>query len=455
MDSLSANPDILFSIASFLVPRDACNFLLTSPKLHIHMIGHREEVTEFLPSRFMNESLRHSLMSVVSRRGGFREIAMPLIRQLGVISNLYGKDQIAIAGSLIVQAITTGGGSDEDDKFTAGDIDVYCTGQVLPFARNLFAQLGLVLTKVSTSNYNYLQTAINHVESYAIPSNSDCVTTIENFIKKMPTKRLRLSMRRRLNFLTKKDSPYAVPPGFPFSPSSASRKEVDLVVTTAGTVKETIHNFDVTLCMSWFNGNRFFVPDLFQILQYNAKMRCPIWAELINAYASRFLSVFPLGSFTPISPFDPPNDKMDFILQCFTHIQSQGHLLPDEDGAFPSPDDAPPLTRRYCAIVHNMLVKQAQRIVKYNERGFHFVDITVVELNPDQGAPSYTEGSSGIKSVHQDHGTVKRRMSDIGDMVRRVKLLHNANLSSPIVRAKLRHLDVGGINTSPLFRLDD
>jgi len=447
MHSLYNNPDILLNIACYLVPKDACNFLLTSKQSHVHLIGHGKEGThEFLPSLFMSASLKHSLLSVISRRNQLRDIAKPLIHQLGVISNEHGEDQIAIAGSLIVQAITTGGGDYENDTFVAGDIDVYCTGQVLKLARQLFAELGFVLTKVSISKYNYLQTAIHHVESYAIPSDFDSVTTIETFIKKMPY------MRRHLKFLLNQNSPYAVPSRFPFSPSCMSHKQIDLVVTTAPTVKDTIHNFDVTLCMSWFNGMQFFIPNLLQILQWNAKMRCPVWANLINAYVSRFLSVSPLSSFTQISPFNAPNDKMDLILQCFTHIQSQGHRLPDEDGAFPSPDDAPPLTRRYCAIVHNMLVKQAQRIEKYNKRGFHFIDIKINELNPDQSAPSYKEGSSG--AVHQDRRVMKRRMSDISNLVRRVKLLHNPNLPSPIVRAKLRHFDDGGINTSPLFHLD-
>lgn len=326
MNSVFTTQDIILNIAAYLAPKDAHSFLMSSKMLHAPIKEGDEGPIRFLPSLFMEESLKSSLMSIMSQRDEFQGVDVSMLRKLGAISQVHGRDQIAIAGSLIVQAITTSGDKG-GDKFTAGDVDMYCTVPVLPHARQLLVEdLGLVLTKVSTSSYNCFRTAIHHVESYSLPSVPGCVTTAKNAIKRMKP-----SMRQRLKFLLDEASPYAVLPTHPFAPRNTSPKAFDLVVTTADTVKETIYSFDFTLCMSWCNGNRFFVPELFQILQHKARLRCPLWAAWINEYVAKFLSMTTLSAFARINQLQYQLNVpvVNVVHQCYVHMFQQGYSLPD------------------------------------------------------------------------------------------------------------------------------
>lgn len=460
MDLLFSKFDIMLHLATFLPPEDALNVCKTSKKLLVCIKNHEgDAIGRLLPACIMDMSVKHSLRSVLNQREDVLNAS--IVDKIGGISTLFGDDQIGIAGSIVVQALQTDGCC-ENDLFSAGDVDCYCTANVLQLARNILVNdLGLVLVKVSLSYSNFSQSAIHHVESYAFPSGVAEVTTLDNAIEQIPNVFHRKIVKNRLEFLTNKNSKYAAPSNLPYSPHEPSTKLIDLVVTSAGTVFETINRFDFTLCMAFFSGNRFVARDLDEMFQRKVIMRCPTWARLINAYVQMFLSVRPLRDFGQIYQLRQDNHILDCIVECFCTLKSRGYLLPFKDGTFPAQEYQDQIMhgRVYCATLHNMIVKQCHRIVKYTDRGFEIMDLDVVHLlnqEPIFDSDSDSDEDNNPTSTQITHTDIvktpaRNNHTHFCGPAKRVKVLHDPNLSSPVSRAKMRHLDTGGVDTSPII----
>ena len=457
--------ELSLQLASFLTPTDAFNLLVTKRLwTNSSTVVMSEEST---PAGFINESLLHSLMSVIRQREGFEHLAVPLIERLKSVAHIYGRDQLVIAGSLIVQAVTNNGSCAQGDGFVASDIDLYTTVMALPYTRRHLDSLGFVFTGISTSDYTFMDHKIHHVESYSLPP-------AHTHIRRMP---VRDAVRRgfiasRHDFVVNARSPYVMPLDFSFAPGNHRlRKQIDLVVTSSATVKDTLHKFDIMPCMSHFNGIDFCVPNLHRILRKEAMLRCPNWTLLLNRYMRMYLNAFSLHELEQISFFNPNEEKVKFAELVFSDVRECGGDLPNQDGIFsPMSIDEPELSVKYCIILHNMLVKISQRVVKYNKRGFHFTDITVDELNQKQYREKgfhFTDTGITVDELSQkqsapspprykderSHVSKPKLQVNTSDTVKRVKLLHRKNLPSPARRAKLRNLDRNGFDTSPFYTL--
>jgi len=105
-----------------------------------------------------------------------------------------------------------------------------------------------------------------------------------------------------------------------------------------------------------------------------------------------------------------------------------------------------------------MLVRISKRIIKYSKRGFDFTDITVEIFNrkrkyentatdPANAAPKKV--SRFDRALH----CTRKKPSCLTDPVKRVKITHGGELSSPAFRVKLRHLDTHGVVTTPFYEL--
>ena len=454
--------DLSRLLASFLLPRDAVHLSMTSSRILASASagngGSDEETTPGpTPAAFVNISLRSSLLSVIRQRSGFYCLAEPLLEGLRFAARLYGTDQLVIAGSTIIQAVTNGGMASDGSTFSASDIDFYTTTTALPYARSYLTDLGFTLTRVSTSDYTFMDHHIHHVESYSlIPAHMD-------IIKMTVGDAVRWNLIRQ-DFVVAHGNPYAIPENFPFSPEHHRLgKEIDLVVTSSTTVNETLRKFDIEPCMGHFNGIGFCIPNLYRILQNEARLRCPNWAALLSAYLNEYLSLFRLSDLEQISLARPLPSEVIFAKHCFVAILRKGIHLPNRDGVFePTRTE---LGARYCIILHNMLTKITLRIIKYAGRGFTFPDVTVPQVSPNSNwkqnevwklppRPAHEEDSGPIGQISN-----KRRppvgTSTSSGVARRVKLLHRDDIPSPARRAKLRFLDRDGFSTSSFCSLED
>jgi hypothetical protein len=114
-------------------------------------------------------------------------------------------------------------------------------------------------------------------------------------------------------------------------------------------------------------------------------------------------------------------------------------------------------------MLHNMIVKQCKRIVKYAKRGFEIVDINVIDklycdeqsslstTCTDSDDEQSTSSSQSTDSDLQEANTLKCNVASNvhqGSPGRRVKVLHNDRLSHPAKRAKMRCIDKGGVETN-------
>lgn len=467
MDSLMRIHELSLQLASFLTPTDAFNLLMTNRLWTNSSSSIDVKPSESIPASFINESLIHSLLSVIGQREGLQYLAEPLIKGLEHVAHAYGNDQLVIAGSLIVQAVTNNGRCAQGDGFVASDIDLYTTVTALSYTRSYLNVLGFILTGISTSDYTFMDHKIHHVESYSLLQDYIHIrrTTVGDAVR-------RSLIASRHDFVVDANSPYVMPLDFSFAPEDRRlRKQIDLVVTSSATVKDTLHKFDIMPCMSHFNGVNFCIPDLNRILRKEAMLRCPNWTSLLNRYMYMYLNAFPLSGLEQISFFRPNDAKVRFAELVFGAIRECGDYLPNQDGIFlPTSNNEPELSEKYCIILHNMLVKISQRVLKYNKRGFYFTDITVDELNQKHYhkrgfhftditadeishqqivplPPRYKDGSSSVSKPKSQINT--------SDTVKRVKLLHRKNLPSPARRAKLRNLDRNGVNTSPFYNLNE
>lgn len=452
--SLTKTPELSVLLASFLTPADSFNFLLTSKEVLSH--GYDNEENQCQQSRFMNVSLRQSLLSVMKQRPEFSSIDINSFFEgiRAISSQSVKRHQVAIAGSLIVQAIISKGNPVNDD-FKAGDIDIFTTAEVLSFMRKLLVEFGFVLTGVSTTYRVLNSNQIHHVESYSLALDQSNITTVRHGI------RATYNLSRVEEFLFSKTSPYAILPDFPFSkdPRGPNQKHIDLVVTSAATVNDTISNFDISMCKANFNGVTFTVPSIGKILARETRLTCPKWTLLLDHYASLYLSEFenfwPIPRVSRFPDFSPTRLRVDFARQCIQHVYCD---IPDWGGIFRPPPEDRVLSNKYVITLHNMLVRISKRIIKYSKRGFDFTDITVEIFNrkrkyentatdPANAAPKKV--SRFDRALH----CTRKKPSCLTDPVKRVKITHGGELSSPAFRVKLRHLDTNGVVTTPFYEL--
>lgn len=459
LTSLTVIPELSLHLASFLTPTDSFNLLLTCKGVLSYGSGSDGDKDRHTYSSFMHVSLKQSLLSIIRQRPEFASIDVAsFIEGIRTVAEQnVGGGQVLIAGSLIVQAITNRDNASPNSGFSAEDIDIFSTAKTLPIVRQLLVDFGFVLTGVSTTYGALNDNKIHHVESYSLAPVQTHATTVAEGIRSK-------YLRRAEKFLMCKTSPYAMNPNFPFS-SELHPKHIDVVVSSAATVNDTIRHFDVEMCKSSYDGAAFSIPNLGQILRSEARLACPKWAALVNSYASLFLSHFKnfwrIPLIVPFPAFSPIDRRVDYARKCFQIIRDQGNIyFPDRDGIFRPPSEAPILSAIYVVTLHNMVVKICQRIIKYTRRGFDFPDITIGAFKRKHKRENTRQDSAPADEdvpVSRCRGEARcartKHRSRCTNLAKRVKLLHRDDVSSPVFRAKMRLLDKDGINTTPLYRL--
>lgn len=472
------NRDVALHIATYLPPESSFNFLTSSKLISNEVSGMS------FPSLFMNRSLKTSLFSVMGQRDEFGNgRASSFLSDMERLAREFdGGLELAISGSLIVQAILHGGGSTVNDAFQAGDIDIYTTADRLSCARTLLKDHGFVFRGVSVAKYESFNSGvIHHVESFSVPPDIDPdITTfgkaIEDNLVGIHTKKI----------LGRAESEYALDPSFPYIRKAGLDKHVDLVVCDSLSVRDTIQRFDISPCRSCFDGISFRIPNIAEIFDREATLTSANWANLLNRYVSAFLQSFSLedfGQLPLVSGHHVLSEKRFQVISCFHALAEEGDVLfPDKKGHFRG--RRPRLYGDYCITLHNALVKISKRVMKYSKlRNFHFTDIHVDELvrrphGDNQADPFFMHSSSDDECEEDDEDedgnedgneddddvdvepvTVYETRSQqgrhycIGEPSKRAKLMHNNNLSSPVIRAKTRILDTNGIDTTSLYAL--
>lgn len=445
MDSVLINTDLISNVASFLPLADVMNLILSSRHLSL---GGSDSEPDALPSQLLNESFRSSLISVMGQRSEFTN-APSFLSSIGSISMQLGRGKVAIAGSLIVEAVLKGNGSNEE--FTAGDVDIYATTDSLHLVRAMLAEHGFAFMGTLRSRYDSLNSSgISHVESYSITSNSNIqdVSTFENAMK---TKRIDSCAREILSGKFPQYSAFAMPPNFPCFVRLGVAKHIDLVVTTSETVSMTIENFDIACCTAQYDGISLTAPNLVEILRYETRLASQHWANLLNAYASLFIATYSLKQFHLLPRSTPELNAF----YCIWHLRERHDVqFPDWSGDFSNPlfqGQRLRLSSDYVVTLHNMLVKISWRVMKYSKgRKFSFTNISVGEfLKPvtESSRPGEKPEQRG-RPMKQNTGPATTATTTTTAPVKRAKLRHMKHmLSSPVIRVKFRHQDKNGIQT--------
>jgi len=149
-----------------------------------------------------------------------------------------------------------------------------------------------------------------------------------------------------------------------------------------GTPQETINHFDLDICKCTFDGDAFRIisPDVFSFRTTASKFN-----ELGNRYCKYLLQCSPTNSsneefLTYLQSREVSNEKMMLIMQCFLRAGvEQGCKLPFFGNGNDLMNDNAwgMVTPEYFRKLHNKVVTQLKRIVKYIERG---IDVTLVEV---------------------------------------------------------------------------
>jgi hypothetical protein len=488
METLLLSGDLGIQIASFLSPIDTMNTISSTKRLFLGTggqpaLGEDCGGDQTLSTRLMNESLRSSLVSKLDERVEFRRgfgsknnrSASSFLSGFESITRRLGNGKVAIAGSMVVGAVlhgyTTTNNNSGSNEFRAGDIDVYVTTDSLHLIRQHLADHGFAFTGLSASKYQQLSgNSIHHVESYSFPNDESMLITLEEAFK---NKLLGSTARKFLSGKDPRYTKFAMPAGFLYSKEDGLAKHVDVVVTTSQKVTQTIDSFDIDCCRSRFDGIRFVIPGLSQILNFETRLVSPQWAVLLNSYASLFIEEFSLQKFQLLRNGD--GGALFNALCCIQQLRRhQGDVLfPDWSGNFVDPR----LLRsirviydvKYIASLHNTLVKIGKRVIKYSKgRNFHFTDITVRDfLKPqpktEQSTP-FTDNCSangGKRDNHHRHNAQAHRSSNPNVLdwtagnppAKRAKLRHTKHISSPVLRVKFRQQDADGTETSSFYSL--
>lgn len=413
---ITSLPDsLLLNIASFSDPPSTYNLIQTCSDFHrpsselsnhhllsaprtASRVGLSMTITDAVKnvaSRLVKESLVRGLVSVLQRSNAC--VSTEQARQLARLQNGERRKgrSVILSGSTLVQAVT-------GKRFDNYDLDIYCTKESLPRIRGLLVrQFGMVCQSALPyygDEENALNTThIHHVETYILPNESTKTLSITGvrrryFRAKMSQQAAAegdtdnhwhdaqvdmsyLNKRNECLYKMQRYTKYKFPRNFPItvSPKGNGPKAIDIIVCK-GSPEETIDQFDIEICKCTFDGATFHIisPDAFHLRSTASK-----FSKLGNQYMSYYLQPIPIitGAYCTISRMrsrDITNHMMMHIIQCFLKAATKDNcdlpLLDDENNLL-NENISWKITPRYFLKLHNQIVTQLKRVVKYLRRG--------------------------------------------------------------------------------------
>lgn len=412
-------PDVvLLKVASYLDPPDTYAFnnaydliantttrqfsipsILWGDDVSIH--NNPQTTTQQLGELLLFQSQVAALFSILQNEPSF--LTMHQIKRF-IRGQQYIKtigQSLIISGSTMVKVFT-------GLPFQNSDIDLYADASAMPPARKLLRELGFICHNVNVtyhgSAFDGSSEMIHHIETYVRG------TTKHGRIPRTTAMDIKLRWRREhlanLQGIPVRDAlsmannrrGYAVeqlsgflkfPMDFPFTKNANSfqNKVFDLIVVSRHFSPTTvIANFDLGICKCSFDGLQFICPDEDATYSRPPQTSWDLrWKHLVEEYVTSYLpQVNDISRRT--SPHDPITlDTLDLNIKSYTTINiskliwlmsslSQAFLntrrcvLPCSQHGF-NCDCGVSLSNGFLVKLHNRIVKQFKRCIKYVVRG--------------------------------------------------------------------------------------
>ena len=369
-------------------------------------------------ARLVKESLVRGLVSVFQRSNA--HVSLEQAMELAKLQNSERKKgrSVLLSGSSLVQTVT-------GKRFDNFDLDIYCNKESLPRIRGLLVGKFGMVCQSALPYYGDEEDALNtssihHVETYVLPNESMETLSITGVRRRYYRAKMAqqaaaegdtenlwahvdmsyLNKRNECLYKMQRYTKYKFPRDFPItvSPKGNGPKAVDIVVCKSSP-EETIAQFDIEICKCTFDGTNFQIisPEAFQLRTTASK-----FTKLGNQYMSYYLQPVPTGLagqyfISRMRSRDLTNNMMMHIIKCFLKAATNDNCdlpLLEHENALLNEDISWKITPRYFLKLHNQIVTQLKRVLKYLERG---IDVQIddaikskflPELYPEITAPA-------------------------------------------------------------------
>ena len=419
----SLSDTALLIIASFCNAPDTYNFAQTCKEFHKpstevstrHFLSPPESkpleysqnnVVTNVASRLIQESLLHGLLRVLKRNNASISIdqAKELIK-LQVDEMNKGR-KVLLSGSAVVQAAT-------GKQFDNYDLDFYCTRGSVPLFRELMLSFGYCCQSVlpcygEDDAYQYPgeTQSIHHVETFIPISEAVKTEEIGKIVARynqardahlllaaegdegMPQQNVDMSFMNFRNMCLSalqriKDQKF--PKHYPFTMSPKGNRlkcgSIELIVCMTSP-EEVLTRFDLDICKCSFDGRRVQVVSIQDT--FNSRTKSDR-VNFINCYMQHFLNPTEhyamlkgdINGLDHLVPWHTSNDMMMHIMQCFVNTANCvdhrsnrtvfGTSFPQKFSLLHSNENFE-LSPRFFLALHNKLIKQFKRALKYSER---------------------------------------------------------------------------------------
>lgn len=423
---IASLPDsLLLNIASFSDPPAIYNLAHTCKAFHRsstelstrHILSAEADYLQMnrtvpnVASRLLKESLLYGFVSALERSNVALSIGQGRKLAQLQLDQLRKGRKVLISGSAVVQAAT-------GKRFGNYDLDIYCTKESVPALREfLLREVGMCCQSVHPCYgerqgrvyLNETQT-IHHVETY-IP-NSESVSTVDaaaiarrfyrawnaqqaalgNDINALPPQAMNVDMsylnyRNEMVYRMQKYRRHKFPKDYPFalSPQGSGRKFIELIVCRTNP-EEVIEGFDLEICKCKFNGERIQVVSMEET--FNSRTKSDDYIKFINCYMPVYLKTLtlrltldltipPINVLKTLKADSVSNETMMHIMHCFANTMKTAEksvqltVLGTEHFNILRCSENYVSIPHYFLALHNKLVTQLNRALKYCKRGIH------------------------------------------------------------------------------------
>ena len=346
--------------------------------------------------RMLKESLIQGLVSVSKNSNA--SISIEQAKQLAKfqIDEKKKGRSVLISGSTMVQTVT-------GNRFNDYDLDIYCSKKTLPKLRTLLSKhFGMVCQSALPWYGDFHSADIHHVESYIIPNESTTISSVATVRRRYWRAKMAqlaadedetnepwydanvdmsyINKRNEHVYDMQRHAGYRFPRKFPItlSPKGNGPKAIDIIVCESSP-QETIDQFDIEICKCTFDGDQFEISSYLDT--FNLRTTVDEFTQLLNHYTAYFFVGKLALTTEPIHiPYHGvPNNLVMHIIQCFLKAATEHDCklpLLESDNAMLEDNTAWRITPLYFLKLHNKLMRQLQRVMKYVQRG---IDVTMID----------------------------------------------------------------------------